>query len=531
MCVFMVFFAFSLVSCNDFLDKSPDNRADIKTPEQLSKLLVDGYMQQNYALLCELSSDNFVDNNSPDANGVFYNLSAFDRSHDEIFSWQPVQSSQGSDSPSSVWNACYHAIAVANHALDIIAGFETQGRANEVRAQKGEALLIRAYNHFVLVNVFCQTYKNDLLSKSDSGVPYITAPETKVLVHYQRSTVAENYKQIEEDLLQGLELIDDTKYAVPKYRFNKQAAYAFATRFYLYKRDYQKVINYATLALGVNPGNLMRNWNADFPTFESFSDGWINAQSGNNFLLISTYSTFNRIFGTRYGCNRDAVNATLLGEGPTWSAYHPSLNGRLYLRGSQEYGVFFPKIGEYFEYTDKISGIGFAHIIRAEFTAEETLLCRAEAYAMLDMTQQAVADLKIYDDARKMNGFAAAELTETAIRNFYKKDKPLFVHTFNTTKISPDFVITDTQKPIIDCVLHFRRIETLFDGYRWFDIKRFGIEITHRIGKSQVEHLTWNDDRRAIQIPFEVIAAGLTPNKRTVVHNTTPTIKFTVKPK
>jgi hypothetical protein len=75
--------------------------------------------------------------------------------------------------------------------------------------------------------------------------------------------------------------------------------------------------------------------------------------------------------------------------------------------------------------------------------------------------------------------------------------------------------MTSTQKPYINCILHFRRIETMFDGYRWFDIKRYGIEIQHAIGTStNTDNLTYNDPRRAIQLPQEVVSSGLEPNPR-----------------
>lgn len=249
-------------------------------------------------------------------------------------------------------------------------------------------------------------------------------------------------------------------------------------------------------------------------------------------MLISTYSVFNRVFGTRYGCSRDAADGTVLGSGPTWQSYsfHPCFNGQLYLRGEQEFGVFFPKSGEYFEYTDKIAGIGYPHIVRAEFTAEETLLCRAEAYTYLDRVDLAVADLKVYDDSRKINGYNLSDLTETLIRSFYTPARPLYVKTYNTEKLSADFVVTASKKPIIDCILHFRRIETIYDGLRWFDIKRYGIEIKHNIGKTRVETLVWDDARRAIQIPSEVIAAGLSANSRPKGTNNSSITKSTLKP-
>ena len=74
--------------------------------------------------------------------------------------------------------------------------------------------------------------------------------------------------------------------------------------------------------------------------------------------------------------------------------------------------------------------------------------------------------------------------------------------------------MTPEMAPYLQCLMHFRRIETIFDGYRWFDIKRYGIEVTHKIGRSRVEVLTINDPRRALQLPSEVIAAGIAGNVR-----------------
>jgi starch-binding outer membrane protein, SusD/RagB family len=507
-----------LTSCNDPLSKSPDSRASLDSPEQISKLLAEGYSTANYGLIGDLSSDNFIDNNSPDENGNMYHLSSQERMHDEIFAWEDAVSSQDTDSPSAIWSGCYHSIAVANQALEQIAKFEAEGSGEDVKAQKGEALLIRAYHHFILVNIFCNAYRNDALSKNDSGVPYMTTPETKVLVKYLRSNVAATYNNIEKDLLEGINLISDAAYKVPKYHFNKKAAYAFATRFYLFKRNYQKVVDYSTAILGTSGKDHLRNWNNDYPTYYSFRDGWIDATSSNNFMLLPTNSLFNRIFGTRYGCNRDASRGTILGTGPTWQNYNynPCYLGRLFMSGAVEYGAYFPKSAEFFEYTDKIAGIGYPHVIRAEFTGEETLLCRAEAYVFLNQISNAIADLKTFDDSHKMTeSFTYTDLTENVIRSFYTSAHNLFVKTYNTEKLSPDYIVSANQKPLIDCVLHFRRMETLYDGMRWFDIKRYGIEITHKIGSSRVETLKWDDPRRAIQIPAEIISAGFSPNYRT----------------
>ena len=64
------------------------------------------------------------------------------------------------------------------------------------------------------------------------------------------------------------------------------------------------------------------------------------------------------------------------------------------------------------------------------------------------------------------------------------------------------------------CLLHFRRIETVHEGLRWFDIKRFGIEIEHNINGQANDVLTKDDPRRVLQLPADVIGAGMQPNPR-----------------
>src|ERR1700754_2507236 len=52
---------FSSASCKKFLEKNPDNRASLNTPEQVSQLLATAYPQGNYMAFCESASDNVAD--------------------------------------------------------------------------------------------------------------------------------------------------------------------------------------------------------------------------------------------------------------------------------------------------------------------------------------------------------------------------------------------------------------------------------------------------------------------------------------
>ena len=70
------------------------------------------------------------------------------------------------------------------------------------------------------------------------------------------------------------------------------------------------------------------------------------------------------------------------------------------------------------------------------------------------------------------------------------------------------------QENFIHCILHFRRLETLFEGQRWIDIKRYGIEVGHNRKNEEAEILKVDDPRRAFQLPIDVIEAGIEANPR-----------------
>lgn len=513
-------------SCN-YLDKDPDNRTSITTVDQAKKLLTTAYSNADFAWICEFSSDNIVDNNSEDGNWTRFNLGVGKGvSENEAFAWEPVVSisSNDGDAPVSIWESAYKAIAVANHALEAMDAMEEKEGSAALAPVRAEAYLCRAYNHFVLANIFCMPYRSAELSQNDPGVPYMTEPEKVVYSNADRGTLTQLYNNIEQDLVAGLANVSDS-YDQPKYHFNKQAAYAFAARFYLYKRDYDKVIKYATMALGSNPMSCMRTeyWSKSYSTDDALRFAFSSTQSPANFLLTPTFSTFYRSLNGRYACNRQASRASIYGQGPTWQnySYHPcymKIQG-LYLRGNQDYGLFYPHTGEYFEYTDKVAGIGYVHNVNPTFTAEETLLCRAEAYIMKKDFASALEDLKVWDDARKVGTTEKlGDLTAETIESFYSSDRTekgtriYRISELHCSDICPTWIINTKQNKWLNCVLHLRRIETIHQGLRWFDIKRYGIEVRHKQGMSPEMILKWDDPRRAIEIPPTVIEAGMAPN-------------------
>lgn len=221
-------FALALVSCGDFLDKNPDLRTTLDSEEKIANILVSAYVSGSgsYQIVAELSSDNVCDR------GITKN---YDQFYEDVYEWAENVTT-GNDSPRNIWSANYGCIANANQALSAI---EEMGGATTaaLKASKGEALLCRAYSHFVLANLFCMPY-NPATADNYLGIPYMDHAETDLNPRYDRGTLKEVYEMIGKDIEEGIPLIDDNSYAVPKYHFNYKAACCFASRYYLFIQDW-----------------------------------------------------------------------------------------------------------------------------------------------------------------------------------------------------------------------------------------------------------------------------------------------------
>lgn len=507
--------AFVMSACGDgFLDVMPDSRAQIDTEDKVTALLVNAYPQRTYNALVEMASDNAMDN------GALFSIE--DRCLEDAYSWEPI-STDGNDSPKSFWDACYAAVAAANQAL---ASIEEMGSPESLNPQKGEALICRAYGHFLLGNLFCREYNPETANK-DMGIPYSEAPETEVKPHYERGTMEELYAKISKDIDEALPLIDDNLYTVPKYHFNKDAAYAFAARFNLYYQKWDKVITYATEALGADPANKMRDWSdIVLNTAANWSarvDKYINASEPSNLLLCTAMSSWgywggpynlSRRFGySRPVCYGEGVRA----KGP-WGAAANFLPG-YNMWGYSDSKLCVTKIGGYFEYTDKAAGIGYRRNVYSVFNADECILNRAEAYILTNQYDKAVEDINtwMYSHTRNHNQFTKDQLVEfySGVKYMNPEATAESDRTIKKELHPRGFTVAEgEQENLIQCVLHLRRLDTTHEGIRWFDIKRYGIEIAHNHDGEGFDHLTVDDPRKAFQLPADVTSAGLDKNPR-----------------
>jgi hypothetical protein len=468
--------------CKKFLEKNPDNRASINTPSQVSQLLGTAYPQANYMAFCESISDNVTDKGT----GVQ------DKTNIDPYFFRDVTDNQ-QDSPEWYWNACYTAIAAANQALDAI---KNASDTSQYTAQKGEALVCRAYAHFMLVTFFSKVYDPNTAA-SDLGIPYVTVPENVVFKKYDRKTVAYVYQMIEQDLTQGLPLIDDTKYTIPRYHFTKAAANAFASRFYLFKRDYAKVVTYANAVFASgNIASVLRPWNTvyRFMTPAELFAVYEKATEPANLLLVETGSIWARNYYTvRYGLN-SSKRDEILGDNVTGGEY--AFIYQVYTAGTNNYVI--PKINEYFVRNSVNANIGLPYVMVPLFTTEEVLFNRIEANVYLNTTaatNAAIADLNIYASTR-INNYDASK------------------HTITTAKLQSFYSSTNVRSNVLNALLDFKRAEYVQEGMRWFDLLRYDIPVTHTTNDGQSFTLASSSLQRIFQLPGSVSTSGMPLNPR-----------------
>lgn len=514
-----------LASCSDQLDTLPDNRTTLDTPKKIAGLLVTAYPDRTPTLFNEWMSDNTDYMGAQNSQG--------NRGGDQYFFWQE-QTEGGNDSPEMVWMLYYEGVYKANEAL---AAIEDQGgpKNDILRNSKGEALLLRAYNHFILANEFCRPY-NGKTSTKDAGLYYATgiADFSAAAEQSNRGTVADVYAKIAADIEAGIPLLNDT-YEVPKYHFNKQAAYAFATRFYLYYEKWEKAKEYADKLLGSNPAASLRDYRAlqAMPLSKSeqavkIAEAYCSASADCNLLVQTSVSNAGMalapwLISKRYTLTNYLSETELFQSNNIWGTSSNLIWKPFTVNSGESNFALLMKLPREFEIRNTTTGSGYLRTLNVDFTMDEALLNRAEAEIMLGQNDAACADMTIW-----MKNFfnTNVTLTPTSVQTYFKTvpyayaDAAKMVPSFKK-HISPRFTIDaegSVQESLLQCLLNFRRIETVHQGMRWMDIRRYNIEIPRRLiganGRPS-KNLDWlekDDPRQVVQIPQSIREAGVAGN-------------------
>ena len=265
--VALVILAFSGTSCEDFLESKPISQIGetdfFKTESDFNQALVGAYSafaqvysgNGYYPLLVDLRSDNTTELTAGgDGNDAKRNIDEFRETTDN-------------EHLTAFWQTSYNLIARCNSILAKIDGSTVSDALK--KQYTGEALTLRALGYFNLVRLY-------------GGVPLVTEPVTDIDASYEvgRSTVQEVYAQIEADLVKAEGLVPASYNESVVGRATLGVAQSLLGQVYLTQKKYaeaaaefKKVVTsgtysllpvYADLYKAGQQGNLEAIWQAQY---------------------------------------------------------------------------------------------------------------------------------------------------------------------------------------------------------------------------------------------------------------------------
>ena len=220
--------AMLLVSCDNFLDIQPVGKVIPKTGDEYRALLTHGYKEipENRGLATFRSDEvlmNTAVSSENDQNSYF-----------DIWTWNDM-----SPSETTVffgWRQFYRTLFVANYVLENKDNI-TDATTEEINQMVGESYMLRAYVHFLLVNLYGEAY-----TKCDPSTSKAVPLKLSSDVEEQpfRNTVGEIYASILEDIDQAaIYMQQDTWPNGYNYRFNKISVEALRARVALYMGNWE----------------------------------------------------------------------------------------------------------------------------------------------------------------------------------------------------------------------------------------------------------------------------------------------------
>lgn len=462
--------------CENFLGKAPDERLTINTLDKVNQTLISAYQNSRGYRFTHFCSDDVTL-----TEGVYDS----DPIIEDLYSWsQNIQDQTHQDSPSEYWRVSYASIAAVNHALRAMEEVEIEeadkGRADAI---KGEALVMRSYCHFMLVNLFSKHYDSQTAS-TDLGVPYVTEPEDKLEVNYERVSVEKVYELAESDLLEGIRLLEANKqyFKTNKYHFTFPTIYLYASRFYTFRnkdaKDIEQAIGFAEKSIKAFGGvEVMRPWSE----YETDANGPIDVDQQEVGMVQNSYTwiSFNWVYQTTLD-----IASKQLARNPLRFS-----DDRININYKRDGDIFVPAF--YFVY-DATSSSGVEACATDIFPLAEAVLNAAEGYARSNQPDLAIE----YIGDLEQTVYANYDATKLTVNN-----------------LKTAWGVEDEKEALIKTILFERRLQFLFKGMRWFDIRRYNLEVEHLLESGTVLKLSQVNPNRSFQIPNYAIAAGMQPNK------------------
>ena len=481
---------FGAISCESWLEESPQNKLKPATTDDYDQLLNKAYPSSQIMPYLDIlsddvdliASDHVMD--GPDSGDEMLSAYMWEDSHEVSIK-----------SKDQAFTKFYETVFYTNVVLGNIgqaAGMELDEAKVRITRNniRGEAYALRAYAYFYLVNLYAKAY-DPSTAATDAGIPLTTSTSAEDKA-YRRNTVQEIYSLMEDDLKKAVQLMEDNPMKkAAKYKFDAVSARALLARVYLYMQKWDAAIKCASKVISEKPvifnlheaGKTMtleNNTNASQGTdYLDRTNDNVLFVSGNNELLPAL--SMNPNF-TTFSVNKELGNIYESEDvRRVYFMFTSTQNTSVGVRIKLSYGknrviaLMYPMGGPSYGYT---------RVIRTE----EMYLILAEAYAhQADGMDKAVEYLN-----------------------------RLRVEKFREGKYVPLKVADFSQQSLLEFVWLERRKELCFEGHRWFDLRRTTRPAMERLGYDNEKAVLLKDDPKyVLQIPQRELdvnpAIGMTP--------------------
>lgn len=244
---FFFFAILALTSCQDILDKEPISTLDAgsffqsaEDAEQAmnaaySSLLFNNNNSNFYWGFAEITADAAITGGDGSRPGLV---------EMDAFTYTPR-----TEEFNTFWKLQFDGITQCNLVLDNLPKVEMdEQRRNQIT---GEALFLRSYYYFLLVQVF-------------GDVPLFTTVAPPDQLKVPRTPKAQIFAQIEGDCEQAAQLLPTSYPPSQAGRATKGAAYALAAKAFLYEKNWGKVVEYVDKVKALGVYDLMPDYQDNF---------------------------------------------------------------------------------------------------------------------------------------------------------------------------------------------------------------------------------------------------------------------------
>lgn len=429
--------AILLTTCDKFLDIKPTGKVIPETAAEYRGLLTQAYnsVPEDRGLVTFRTDEGIMDENISSVSDI--------DSYKNIWTWE--DDAPAGSTVSFGWRQYYHVLFIANYVLENKENI-TQGTPDEINQLVGEAYMLRAYMHFLLVNLYAEPYTH-VQPDTAKGIPLKLNTDTETSL--SRNTVEEVYSSIINDLNAAEQHLNVSEWETGlTYRFSKIAVDAFRSRLYLYMGKWEESYNAAQRMLS-KKNQLVDLKNSSSPLPNSY-------KSAENLVSIE------QIMTSQYNRAMRISNALL-------KKYQSGDLRKSKYYKAQTASIYLLKKGGNNEY-------------RCSFRTGEIYLNAAESAFRLQNK----------DDEGK--AFLLKLLEHRLSANAYTK-KVLQINSMTNAELLAE-------------TLNQRELELAYEGHRWFDLRRLSQPKIEKQFGTENYVLNNNDVRYTLKIPAEAVSAN-----------------------